>query len=79
MPRRPTWPPESQPSTIPLELITAPQPFAQNVPDRGTVFNVHSSIIGSSNTSVLTALYTLDIISPIGTFGDLGFQSAQAL
>ena len=62
-----------------LELITAPQPFAQAAPDSGTVLNVHSTIIGSSNTSVLTDLYTLDIISTIGTFGDLGFQSAQAL
>ena len=62
-----------------LELLTAPQPAFQNVPDDATVNNVHSKINGTVNTSVLTALYTIDIISTSGLRGSFDTQSAQAL
>ena len=62
-----------------LELVTAPQPFLQGIPDNPAINNVHSSIFGTSQTGVLTALYTIDIISTSGLTGNLAFQSAQAL
>ena len=61
-----------------LENTTSPQPVFQNVADDPNQKNVHTTISGSFTPSVLTGIYTIDIISTIGARGTFAAESAQA-
>lgn len=61
-----------------LELTTPTQPFSQSVADSAAVPNVHSTITGTLTPTVLTNLYTIDVLSTSGVISPtLIAQSAQ--
>ena len=62
-------------STV-LENVTLPQPAFQNVPDKPTVPNIHTTITGAFTPRIDTVIYRLDVISSF--LAGFTSQSSQA-
>jgi hypothetical protein len=66
-------------STV-LENLTASQPFAQSVADSASIPNIRTILTGTFSASANTVLYTIDIVSTVGSNGQhFIMQSAEAL